>query len=47
MKTKSILMSILLARGFIAAKAATGYPPELALVSQPVMVYNYNSITVY
>ena len=47
MKTKSILMSILLAMGIIAAKAATGYPPELALVSQPVMVYNYNSITVY
>ena len=47
MKTKSILMSLLLAVGVIAAKAATGYPPELALVSQPVMVYNYNSITVY
>ena len=46
MKTKNILMSVLLAMGFIAAKAA-GYPPELALVSQPVMVYNYNSITVY
>ena len=40
-------MSVLLAMGFIAAKAANGYPPELALVSQPVMVYNYNSITVY
>ena len=47
MKAKNILMSILLAMGFIAAKAATGYPPELALVSQPVLVYNYNSITVY
>ena len=47
MKAKNILMSILLAVGSIAAKAATGYPPELALVSQPVMVYNYNSITVY
>ena len=46
MKTKNILMSILLVMGSIAAKAA-GYPPELALVSQPVMVYNYNSITVY
>ena len=46
MKAKNILMSVLLAMGFIAAKAA-GYPPELALVSQPVMVYNYNSITVY
>ena len=47
MKAKNIMMSILLAMGFIAAKAATGYPPELALVSQPVLVYNYNSITVY
>ena len=47
MKIKKILMSVLLAMGFIAAKAATGYPPELILVSQPVMVYNYNSITVY
>ena len=47
MKAKNIMMSILLAVGSIAAKAATGYPPELALVSQPVMVYNYNSITVY
>ena len=46
MKTKNILMSILLVMGAIAAKAA-GYPPELALVSQPVMVYNSNSITVY
>ena len=47
MKAKNILMSILLVMGSIAAKAATGYPPELALVSQPVMVYNANSITVY
>ena len=47
MKAKNILMSILLVMGSIAAKAATGYPPELALVSQPVMVYNYSSITVY
>ena len=46
MKAKNILMSILLVMGSIAAKAA-GYPPELALVSQPVMVYNSNSITVY
>ena len=46
MKTKNFLMSILLVMGSIAAKAA-GYPPELALVSQPVMVYNYNSVTVY
>ena len=45
MKAKNILMSILLVMGSIAAKAA-GYPPELALVSQPVMVYNYSSITV-
>ena len=47
MKAKNIMMSILLVIGSIAAKAAGGYPPELALVSQPVMVYNYNSITVY
>ena len=46
MKTKNILMSLLLVMGAIAAKAS-GYPPELALVSQPVMVYNSNSITVY
>ena len=46
MKTKKILMSVLLVMGFIAAKAS-GYPPELALVSQPVMVYNYNSVTIY
>ena len=49
MKIKSILMTILLAVGFIAAKAATGYPPELVLVSQPVMTYNdySNTLTVY
>jgi hypothetical protein len=46
MKTKNILMTLLLVTGAIAAKA-NGFPPELALVSQPVMVYNYNSITVY
>ena len=46
MKAKNILMTLLLVTGAIAAKAA-GYPPELALVSQPVMVYNANSITVY
>ena len=46
MKTKNILMTLLLVAGAIAAKA-NGFPPELALVSQPVMVYNYNSITVY
>ncbi len=49
MKIKSILMTILLAVGFIAAKAAPGYPPELVLVSQPVLTYNdySNTITVY
>ena len=46
MKAKNILMTLLLVTGAIAAKA-NGFPPELALVSQPVMVYNYNSITVY
>ena len=46
MKAKNILMILLLVTGAIAAKAS-GYPPELALVSQPVMVYNYNSVTVY
>lgn len=49
MKVKKIMMTILLAVGFIAAKAATGYPPELVLVSQPVMTYNdySNTLTVY
>ena len=49
MKIKSILMTVLLAVGFIAAKAAPGYPPELVLVSQPVMTYNdySNTLTVY
>ena len=46
MKAKNILMSILLVTGFIAAKAA-GYPPELALVSQPMMTYHVDHITVY
>ncbi len=46
MKAKNILMTLLLVTGAIAAKAA-GYPPELALVSQPVMAYNANSITIY
>ena len=46
MKAKNILMTLLLAVGAIAAKAS-GFPPELALVSQPVMVYNHSSITVY
>ena len=40
------MMSVLLVMGFIAAKAANGNPPELILVSQPVIVYNYNSVTV-
>ena len=46
MKAKNILMTLLLVTGAIAAKAA-GYPPELALVSQPVIKYNNSSITVY
>ena len=46
MKAKNILMTLLLVTGAIAAKAS-GYPAELALVSQPVMVYNANAITVY
>ena len=46
MKAKNILMTLLLVAGAIAAKAS-GYPAELALVSQPVMVYNHSSITVY
>ena len=46
MKAKNILMTLLLVTGAIAAKAS-GYPAELALVSQPVMVYNYNSVTIY
>lgn len=46
MKAKNIMMTLLLVAGAIAAKAS-GYPPELALVSQPVMVYNHSSITVY
>ena len=46
MKAKNILMTLLLVTGAIAAKAS-GFPPELALVSQPVMVYNHSSITVY
>lgn len=49
MKGKNIMMTILLAVGFIAAKAANGFPPELVLVSQPVLTYNdySNTITVY
>ena len=46
MKIKKTMMSVLLVMGFITAKAASGNPPELILVSQPVLVYNYNSVTV-
>ena len=43
MKAKKIFMTILVMMGFVIAKAQ-GYPPELALVSQPVMTYNdYNN----
>ena len=47
MKTKKFLMTSLLVMGMIIAKAANGYPPELVLVSQPVLTYNANSVTVY
>lgn len=46
MKAKNFLMTILLVMGFVGAKAQV-YPPELVLVSQPVMTYNDYSITVY
>ena len=48
MKAKKIFMTILVMMGFVIAKAQ-GYPPELALVSQPVMTYNDydNTITLY
>ena len=48
MKAKKIFMTILVMMGFVIAKAQ-GYPPELALVSQPVMTYNdyNNTITLY
>ena len=47
MKTKKFLMTTLLVMGMIIAKAANGFPPELVLVSQPVLTYNANSVTVY
>ena len=47
MKTKKFLMTSLLVMGMIIAKAANGYPPELVLVSQPVLTYNANSVTIY
>ena len=47
MKTKKFLMTSLLVMGMIIAKAANGYPPELVLVSQPVLTYNTNSVTIY
>ena len=40
-------MTSLLVMGMIIAKAANGFPPELVLVSQPVLTYNANSVTVY
>ena len=48
MKAKKIFMTILVMMGFVIAKAQ-GYPPELALVSQPVITYNDydNTITLY
>ena len=47
MKTKKFFMTSLLVMGMIIAKAANGFPPELVLVSQPVLTYNANSITIY
>ncbi|MCR5014939.1 MAG: hypothetical protein K6A28_09260 [Bacteroidales bacterium] len=47
MKTKKFLMTTLLVMGMIIAKAANGFPPELVLVSQPVLTYNTNSVTIY
>ena len=47
MKTKKFLMTSLLVMGMIIAKAANGFPPELVLVSQPVLTYNANSVTLY
>ena len=47
MKAKKIIMTFLLMMGMVTTKAATGYPAELILVSQPVMTYNANSITLY
>ena len=47
MKTKKFFMTSLLVMGMIIAKAANGFPPELVLVSQPVLTYNANSVTIY
>lgn len=47
MKTKKFFMTSLLVMGMIIAKAANGFPPELVLVSQPVLTYDANSVTVY
>ena len=47
MKTKKFLMTSLLVIGMFIAKAANGFPPELVLVSQPVLTYNANSVTIY
>ena len=47
MKTKKFFMTSLLVMGMIIAKAANDYPPELVLVSQPVLTYNSNSVTIY
>ena len=47
MKTKKFFMTSLLVMGMIIAKAANGFPPELVLVSQPVLTYNPNSVTIY
>ena len=40
-------MTSLLVMGMIIARAANGFPPELVLVSQPVLTYNANSVTIY
>ena len=47
MKTKKFFMTSLLVMGMIIARAANGFPPELVLVSQPVLTYNANSVTLY
>lgn len=47
MKTKKFFMTSLLVMGMIIARAANGFPPELVLVSQPVLTYNANSVTIY
>jgi len=47
MKTKKFFMTSLLVMGMIIAKAANGFAPELVLVSQPVLTYDANSVTVY